>query len=64
MAAGDEEGEDMHPRSKATRRGPMDEMRQLVRAKGQLQDQGLGLLSGRGTGLVFRVRARVRLGLG
>jgi hypothetical protein len=42
MAAADEEGEDMHPRSKATRRGPMDEMRQLVRAQGQCEGQDQG----------------------
>ena len=30
----DDGGEEMHPRSKATRRGPMDEMRQLVCAGG------------------------------
>jgi len=30
----DDGGDEMHPRSKATRRGPMDEMRQLVRNGG------------------------------
>ena len=32
VVPGDDDGDDMHPRSKATRRGPMDEMRQLVRS--------------------------------
>ena len=37
--AGDDGTEDLHPRSKATRRGPMDEMRQLVRERGSWQQR-------------------------
>ena len=40
---GEVDGEALHPRSKATRRGPMDEMRQLVCPGPPLPCRPLGL---------------------
>jgi len=51
----DDGGEEMHPRSKATRRGPMDEMRQLVRNGGHI-----GALTASGRHIEFLVPAHCR----